>query len=1016
MEDFATEYDRNRAAAEVDESVLTHVHLGLELPYELTASEISSASNIDHPKDAFFAPVSSLWKPQGMDMLGPLENRDLSLSVDKERQAKSLSDTMDLLRDKIDNAFGWTNKLLSDDWQQRRAAAQATLLLLDQCADDGKSELLQTKAFTLLLGEKYRTHGEKLFAYAEGAWQVSSSGTLTAADLEFLTMALRRAQAYFVQAVGRNQVPRDFAAVVWELKVVFSLADERPLLEWQLGELSRAKPEQRSQQWWLGLAELARDLRKQLADHSKTLVRNFMRWSDSKMDSKRKPGIAFLDCYLSTSAGKVRQMKKDPRRDVDSDPSGPAEDIADTDCASREIGARSACSHDWSFFPPYTVNRFAAVSNPGVGQKTKGSTKRLRSECLQDASLRWPHLARTVLQPAGKSLKFQRRSVNVVKMERTLGSLCDAPCEVFGTWEHWAWPEDVTGEEPSGFDAGPPWEVQCLLDLEKLKAYSACAQDIRQDQLQRFLHLAQREGAVQESGYISLKQVQAPFREPKLAGRLLQESACFIRDSIAPGMQTTDFLRKYNDFDVVLALTDVGPKYLLKAQTVSFRRLKKNLYYNNKFVNVLMACMLQHRGKSEPTFLHLTEHFLARGSPCALLGTRNRLTRRTLMEEVWSLPSIQQFHSGLIGKNTEKGEWQILSHDATFKALFSVIGQRKMALAPGEGHALHSLLGLSGALAGLSLQHAEGPKCFADAVTSLLPDEDPLHFALRAEACFGEKRTALSRNLLHLQKKFAHALDCAIFKGGAAPKAHEGQWPARRSNPLHPDRNFIDYSQTPYLDHQSYIDDIVDLTLLYPDDMGRKNSKGQSVKQILITGSAYRHFAYLRNGCRAISALSRERRQLFSFGTAANEALHAQFNSSQSTVVQQHLESVQVVLKSFSCAKLLAHHSAAYAPTVAQRSQSQILALLEGALLRPDSEFCKPFDETQPEAVTDRKRLRRPVHAHDGGAAAHRAQLAARQREQWRKHLHSKKWIGRKWTLKRTVFTKKKHRAPPHER
>ena len=204
MEDFATEYDRNRAAAEVDESVLTHEHLGLELPYELTASQISSASNIDHPKDAFFAQVSSLWKPQGMDMLGPLENREISLSVDKERQAKSLSDTMDLLRDKIDDAFGWTNKLLSDDWQQRRAAAQATLLLLDQCADDGKSELLQTKAFTLLLGEKYRTHGETLFAYAEGAWQVSSSGTLTAADLEFLTMALRRAQAYLVQAVGRS--------------------------------------------------------------------------------------------------------------------------------------------------------------------------------------------------------------------------------------------------------------------------------------------------------------------------------------------------------------------------------------------------------------------------------------------------------------------------------------------------------------------------------------------------------------------------------------------------------------------------------------------------------------------------------------------------------------------------------------------------------------------------------------------------------------------------------------------
>ena len=145
--------------------------------------------------------------------------------------------------------------------------------------------------------------------------------------------------------------------------------------------------------------------------------------------------------------------------DVDSDPSGPAEDIADTEIVQAEKLVREVhAAMTGPFFPPYTVNRFAAVSNPGVGQKTKGSTKRLRSECLQDASLRWPHLVRTVLQPAGKSLKFQRRSVNVVKMERTLGSLCDAPCEVFGTWEQWAWPEDVTGEASwDPFCSGETW-------------------------------------------------------------------------------------------------------------------------------------------------------------------------------------------------------------------------------------------------------------------------------------------------------------------------------------------------------------------------------------------------------------------------------------------------------------------------------------------------------------------------------------------------------------------------------
>ena len=43
--------------------------------------------------------------------------------------------------------------------------------------------------------------------------------------------------------------------------------------------------------------------------------------------------------------------------------------------------------------------------------------------------------------------------------------------------------------------------------------------------------------------------------------------------------------------------------------------------------------------------------------------------------------------------------------------------------------------------------------------------EDPLHFVLRVEAFFGEKRVPLSRDLLHLQKKFAVPSSGPIYRG-----------------------------------------------------------------------------------------------------------------------------------------------------------------------------------------------------------------------------------------------------------
>ncbi len=219
---------------------------------------------------------------------------------------------MDAFRRKVDDEFGWQNKRLSAKWPLFRAAVQTVLLLLDSCADDGRSELLHTKLMTLVLGEKYRAHGDVLFVYCQGAWQAPGLGCLNAQDLEFLAQALRHAQAYF-WAFSRHKVYRKFSQVAWELKVLLAIPDEEPLMEWQLCDVMSQKPEHKTKSWSLGLSELCRDLRKQVCDRSKGLIRAFLRWSDSSVEAiKRKPGIAFADCrFLSCVCFKSATERRD---------------------------------------------------------------------------------------------------------------------------------------------------------------------------------------------------------------------------------------------------------------------------------------------------------------------------------------------------------------------------------------------------------------------------------------------------------------------------------------------------------------------------------------------------------------------------------------------------------------------------------------------------------------------------------------------------------------------------------
>ena len=65
---------------------------------------------------------------------------------------------------------------------------------------------------------------------------------------------------------------------------------------------------------------------------------------------------------------------------------------------------------------------------------------------------------------------------------------------------------------------------------------------------------------------------------------------------------------------------------------------------------------------------------------------------------------------------------QEFNHDGTYKTLLSLIGQESLAQSVGGKHVAHTFLGLTGAVAGISLKRAEGPECFREASKEVLPE------------------------------------------------------------------------------------------------------------------------------------------------------------------------------------------------------------------------------------------------------------------------------------------------------
>ena len=244
-------------------------------------------------------------------------------------------------------------------------------------------------------------------------------------------------------------------------------------------------------------------------------------------------------------------------------------------------------------------------------------------------------------------------------------------------------------------------------------------------------------------------------------------------------------LQNLNRPVLVRVLTHTGPEYWAKELLVNCIRDSRNLYYTSQFADLFLSVLLTNNGKvlSSVDALHL--HFATTSVVSALIPS-NRVVWNDIVRDLTTHNVFIKKINELKYKAAEAGEFMVISHDETFKTLFAIIGQRKMAQALGEVHALHTFRGFTGCILGLSLQRSTSQVCFTNAVhttfdkylaakvkfvfsdaplriigparacfSSLLAlGEDPLHLAFRIESCLGGKVCGPSVRIRQLHNKF----------------------------------------------------------------------------------------------------------------------------------------------------------------------------------------------------------------------------------------------------------------------
>ena len=158
---------------------------------------------------------------------------------------------------------------------------------------------------------------------------------------------------------------------------------------------------------------------------------------------------------------------------------------------------------------------------------------------------------------------------------------------------------------------------------------------------------------------------------------------------------TMALLQRVNRPVLVRVLTHNGPRYWVKALTVTCIRHSTELYYTARFADLLLSMLLTNEGRISTTVDALYFHFGREGKVPYLLPTSS-VFWNDMVQDITSHTVFTAKVRQLKHKAAAAGEFEVISHDETFKSLFSIIGQQKMSQASGEVHALHTFRGFTG--------------------------------------------------------------------------------------------------------------------------------------------------------------------------------------------------------------------------------------------------------------------------------------------------------------------------------
>ena len=448
---------------------------------------------------------------------------------------------------------------------------------------------------------------------------------------------------------------------------------------------------------------------------------------------------------------------------------------------------------------------------------------------------------------------------------------------------------------------------------------------------------------------------------------LLQQSAVLIAkwNSMCSGT-ILNILKSQNRPILVKVLTHIGPQYWAKERTVTCIRFSRKLYYTPQFADLFLSLLLTNEARIKKCidclFLHFSNTALTSGLLPSYRPFWNSITT--------DITTHKQFLSkirDLKYKAAMAGEFEIISHDETFKTLFCLIGQTKMSQKQGEFHALHTFRGFTGATIGVSAQRTTSSDCFMKAVKASFDEylsskvkfifsdspiriwraaklvfpslialgEDPVHLPIRLEYCWGGKTTKASARVRQLHHKFrAFSSSTVRFWELDGVRLAVTPWP---SNPQADNRTPAQWKAfcgCPFNEHDGYIEyaaELAKISIQFEDLMNSKNSDGVTALQILKNGASRKHYECLQNSSRLFARLGPKGARLGT-GTARNEQLHRELKSWLRNIIMSHKDRLQNGYRIFILAKLLTHSSASYFPTLTQTSQSRLLSIMASKL------------------------------------------------------------------------------------